>query len=184
MKDKEEEEAAKEINQRLARRLGVSRVVPPTAPSVTTERPPPSTAAAEAKYAVYNPPLLEGVIGGDFHEDALKRPGPDGEPAYVGNDADESEISPDRVVKEVQTVTSELTRDVGGRIKVDTVTFTTTIDRTLHPSEPFPSDGIIGSSIASDANDLDASAIQETPPIVISRTYSITERSMRTSLVS
>lgn len=181
LKDKEDEEAAREINQRLARRLGRPASQPaasaqPVQP--TTEVPaPPQEAPQEARFAVYNAPLIEGVISGDFHEEALRRPGPDGEPAY---------IDPDRV--QVQTITTEITRDIGGQSLdrrralrntlfaglnfVDTVTLTTT--RTLPGPDIEPTASL---------NDLDGGTIQETPPIVISRTYSLTERSSRTSLL-
>lgn len=172
-KDKEEEEAAKEINQRLNRRLGVTRPQPrepatetssdivALAPALEDRRD--GAVAGDSRTPVYNPPIFD--------------------PLGNGGDEDMSDIDPHRVIKEVQTVTSELTRDVNGHQKVDTVTFTTTVERTLDASEGFPTDGILGSTVAVEANDLDASAIQETPPIVISRTYSITERSTRTSLV-
>lgn len=173
-KDKEEEEAAKEINQRLARRLGVTRQVPkePEARPITeptvmevlpVERREESSLSLSAdSRPVYNPPIFD---------------------TFSGDEQEVSAIDPHRVVKEVQTVTSELTRDVSGVLKVDTVTFTTTVERTLDPSEAFPTDGILGSTIQVEGNDLDASTIQETPPVVISRTYSVTERSQRTSLV-
>ncbi|KAI1281920.1 hypothetical protein HDE_13012 [Halotydeus destructor] len=170
-KDKQEEEAARGLNARLARRLGITKP-PPEMTSPTT--PAPSTSAEDARFAVYNAPLLEGIISGDFNLEALSRPDPDGEPPLV---------DPNRVVKEVQTVTSEVTRDTGGSMRVDTVTYTTTVARTLDPLEPYPTDGIIGSTVVSDGNDLDALTIQETPPIVITRTYSLTESSSRTSLL-
>lgn len=92
-------------------------------------------------------------------------------------------LEPEKVVKEVQTITSEVTQHVNGNnIQISTVTLTTTIDRTLHPSE-FVSEGMIAPTIPVEANDLEASTVHETPPLVISRTYSVTERSMRTTVV-
>ena len=92
------------------------------------------------------------------------------------------EIEPSKVVKEVQTITSEVTKHVdGNHITVETVTLTTTLQRTLHPSE-FETD-LIDPTIPVEGNDVDATSIQETPALVISRTYSVTERSMRTTVV-
>lgn len=92
------------------------------------------------------------------------------------------DIDPSKVVKEVQTITSEVTQHVeGNHIQVKTLTLTTTIQRTLHPSE-FETD-IIAPTIPVEGNDVDATTIQETPPLVISRTYSVTERSMRTTVI-
>lgn len=92
------------------------------------------------------------------------------------------EIEPSRVVKEVQTITSEVTKHVNGnQLTVETVTLTTTLQRTLHPSE-FETD-LIAPTVPVEGNDVDATSIQETPALVISRTYSVTERSMRTTVV-
>jgi hypothetical protein len=91
-------------------------------------------------------------------------------------------IDPSKVVKEVQTITSEVTQHIdGNHIQVKTLTLTTTLQRTLHPSE-FETD-IIAPTIPVEANDVEATSVQETPPLVISRTYSVTERSMRTTVV-
>lgn len=92
-------------------------------------------------------------------------------------------VDPAKVVKEVQTITSEVTKHIdGNNIQIQTVTFTTTIDRPLiHPSE-FAKD-VIQPTIPVEANDLEATSVLETPPLVISRTYSVTERSMRTTVV-
>ena len=92
------------------------------------------------------------------------------------------EIDPSKVVKEVQTITSEVTQHMqGNQIQVKTLTLTTTIQRTLHPSE-FET-GIIAPTIPVEGNDVEATSVQETPPLVVSRTYSVTERSMRTTVV-
>ncbi|XP_054153914.1 uncharacterized protein LOC128952530 [Oppia nitens] len=94
----------------------------------------------------------------------------------------EGNIDPTKVVKEVQTITSEVTQHVdGNHIQVQTLTLTTTIQRTLHPQE-FDTE-VIAPTIPVEANDVDATSVQETPPLVISRTYSVTERSMRTTVV-
>jgi len=91
-------------------------------------------------------------------------------------------IDPSKVVKEVQTITSEVTQHIdGNHIQVKTLTLTTTTHRTIHPSE-FETD-IIAPTIPVEANDVEATSVQETPPLVISRTYSVTERSMRTTVV-
>ncbi|CAG2120980.1 unnamed protein product, partial [Medioppia subpectinata] len=91
-------------------------------------------------------------------------------------------IDPSKVAKEVQTITSEVTQHVNGnQIQVKTHTHTTTIQRPLHPSE-FDTD-LIAPTVPVEANDLDATSVQETPPLVVSRTYSVTERSMRTTVI-
>ena len=93
-------------------------------------------------------------------------------------------IDPSKVIKEVQTITSEVTQHVEGiHLQVKTLTLTTTIDRTLHPSESEFDTKIVKPTIDISANDLEATSIPETPALVISRTYSVTERTMRTTVV-
>ncbi|CAG2161895.1 unnamed protein product [Oppiella nova] len=91
-------------------------------------------------------------------------------------------IDPSKVATEVQTITSEVTKHVNGnQIQVETVTLTTTIQRPLDPAE-FGTD-LIAPTVPVEANDVDVTSVQETPPLVVSRTYSVTERSMRTTVI-
>ena len=93
-------------------------------------------------------------------------------------------IDPSKVIKEVQTITSEVTQHVeGNHLQVKTLTLTTTIDRTLHPSESEFDTQLVKPTIDISANDIEATSIPETPALVISRTYSVTERTMRTTVV-
>ena len=93
-------------------------------------------------------------------------------------------IDPSRVVKEVQTITSEVTQHVeGNHLQVKTLTLTTTIDRTLHPTESEFDTSLVKPTIDIAANDLEATSIPETPALVMTRTYSVTERTMRTTVI-
>lgn len=94
------------------------------------------------------------------------------------------EIDPSKVVKEIQTITSEVTHHVEGNpLQVKTHTMTTTIERALHPSESEFDTQLVKPTIDISVNDLEATSIPETPALVISRTYSVTERTMRTTVV-
>ncbi|CAN7999023.1 unnamed protein product, partial [Ixodes hexagonus] len=93
-------------------------------------------------------------------------------------------IDPARVRYEQTTVTSLVTLHVGqGKSVVRTLTLTTSVARTLEPSELF-SNGILEGSESLNAITASAEASeQQTPPLVVSRVYSTTEHSWRTSLV-
>lgn len=93
-------------------------------------------------------------------------------------------IDPARVRYEQTTVTSLVTLHVGqGKSVVRTLTLTTSVARTLEPSELF-SNGILEGSESLNAITATAEASeQQTPPLVVSRVYSTTEHSWRTSLV-
>ncbi|RWS12841.1 hypothetical protein B4U79_03724 [Dinothrombium tinctorium] len=157
-REKEEEEAAKEINKRFQNRFGVQKQK--EEPKVKKEETKEDSSADN----VYKPPIL-----------SLENSSSPG--------LDSAQIEPHKVVKEVQTITSEITQHIdGNNIKVDTTTWTTTVQRTIHPSE-FDGSSVIAPTILPENNDVDATSIAETPPIVISRTYSVTERSMRTTVV-
>lgn len=93
-------------------------------------------------------------------------------------------IDPSRVITEVQTITSEVTQAVGGNhLQAQTLTLTTTIERTLHPSESEFDTSLVKPTIDLSGNDLEATSIPETPALVMTRTYSVTERTMRTTVV-
>lgn len=93
-------------------------------------------------------------------------------------------IDPSKVVKEVQTITSEVTQHVAGNhLQVKMLTLTTTLERTLHPSETEFNTQALKPTIDVMANDLEATSVPETPAVVISRTFSVTERTMRTTVV-
>ncbi|XP_077561263.1 uncharacterized protein LOC144176031 [Haemaphysalis longicornis] len=99
-------------------------------------------------------------------------------------------IDPARVRYEQTTLTSLVTLHAAqGKSVVRTLTITTSVPRTLEPSE-LVSNGILEAS-AADAQLLTAGLPppdnsgeeQQTPPLVVSRVYSTTEHSWRTSLV-
>lgn len=104
-------------------------------------------------------------------------------PTYDG-EQDNLKIDPSKVVKEVQTITSEVTQHVeGNHLQVKTLTLTTTIERTLHPTESDFGAHLIQPTLDLSVNNIEATSIPETPALVISRTYSVTERTMRTTVV-
>lgn len=160
MREKEEEEAAKEINQRFHKRLGLSRPInsPPHHhhPRTKVEVEPPSpvstpaatpTRKAEeepreeepqelgASGPIYSPPLLDADLNSG---PALEPPKPS-----------------------------------------DLVTLASSSDVPLYPSALV---GEVSNGQPAVGNDLD-STVQETPPIVMSRTYSLTEQISRTTIV-
>lgn len=98
-------------------------------------------------------------------------------------------IDPARVRYEQTTLTSLVTLHAAqGKSVVRTLTITTSVPRTLEPSE-LVSNGILEAS--ADATQLLTAGLppdssgeeQQTPPLVVSRVYSTTEHSWRTSLV-
>ncbi|OTF82711.1 hypothetical protein BLA29_005268, partial [Euroglyphus maynei] len=100
------------------------------------------------------------------------------------NSDDKLIIDPSKVVKEVQTITSEVTQHVeGDHLQVKTLTLTTTIERTLHPTESEFDTNLIEPTLDIVGNNIEATSVPETPSLVISRTYSVTERTMRTTVV-
>ncbi|XP_035224674.1 uncharacterized protein LOC118197290, partial [Stegodyphus dumicola] len=95
-------------------------------------------------------------------------------------------VDPARVVYEKTTITSEVTLHVGRRKSVRTLTITTSVPKTRHS---YPSDGINDAHDISPANNnaifatlspLDEDA---TPQVVVTRTYTTTERMLKTSVV-
>ncbi|XP_022237855.1 cell wall protein RBR3-like [Limulus polyphemus] len=89
-------------------------------------------------------------------------------------------VDPARVIYELATITSEVTLHVGRRKSVRTLTITTSLQRTLEPSE-LASYELDASEVA-DRNKAIVST-DGSSYYVISRTYSITEHTLRTSLV-
>ncbi|XP_076310579.1 uncharacterized protein LOC143225314 [Tachypleus tridentatus] len=87
-------------------------------------------------------------------------------------------VDPSRVINEMTTITSEVTLHVGRRKSVRTLTITTTVQRTLEPSELIPIGLTDNSKVDNDFLPSLSSSYH-----VISRTYSTTEHTWRTSLV-
>lgn len=161
-RDENEKEAAKLLNARLNRRLGVPRpVIEKQIPSTTPKPSPIESLSNFEDKPIYNPPLLEGELSDHSFQD------PD-----LGQ-----KISPQKVVTETQTYMSEITHLFDGQEPyIETVTLTTIIEKTIQPSEV----DILSSSPAS-TNDLNFNEFQPSP-VVLSKTYSVTESSSRTSL--
>ncbi|XP_037276160.2 uncharacterized protein LOC119169162 isoform X2 [Rhipicephalus microplus] len=92
-------------------------------------------------------------------------------------------IDPARVRYEPTTLTSLVTLHAAqGKSVVRTLTITTSVPRTVEPSE-LVSNGILeGSEGQPHLTAIDSSE-EQTPPLVVSRVYSTTEHSWRTSLV-
>ncbi|XP_076369681.1 uncharacterized protein LOC143256386 [Tachypleus tridentatus] len=90
-------------------------------------------------------------------------------------------VEPDRVIYERTTLTSEVTLHVGRRKSVRTLTITTTVPRTLEPTEVL-SNGLFES--INDIGDRNNLLIRDSPSLtVISRTYSTIRHTSRTSLI-
>ncbi|XP_022236393.1 uncharacterized protein LOC111083939, partial [Limulus polyphemus] len=90
-------------------------------------------------------------------------------------------VDPDRVIYELTTLTSEVTLHVGRRKSVRTLTITTTVPRTLEATEVL-SNGLFES--INDIGDRNNLLISDSPSFtVISRTYSTTQHTLRTSLI-
>lgn len=95
-------------------------------------------------------------------------------------------VDPAKVVYEKTTITSEVTLHVGRRKSVRTLTITTNVPKTRHS---YASDGI-GINEAQDISPANNNAIFATlsdedaaPHVVVTRTYTTTERMLKTSLV-
>jgi len=184
-RDEVEKEAAKLLNQRLNRRLGVTRGAhlstsykKATGISGTTS----STASDEGTEPTFRSgevSLSEGLLSEasssgedkeEVKENTIK-------PSSLGFPA------PLRVITETQTVMSEVTRGfVDGEPLLDTVTLTTTIERTVSPT-----DGPLFEALTSPSPILPllpmTETIEPTPPIVLTKTFTLTESSLRTSLI-
>lgn len=90
-------------------------------------------------------------------------------------------VDPARVVYQRTTITSEVTLHVGRRKSVRTLTIITTVPKTVHQSV-YVSNGI--QDISPAQNGIATTITEgETPPVVVSRTYTTTERTWRTSLL-
>lgn len=158
-RDESEKASAKLLNQRLNRRLGATRGLHLSSKQEVNEK------KIEKKADVSALPLIEGLLtesSNDKHDES-----------------EEHVIQPSkRVVSEIQTYMSEVTRGFeAGEPLIETITLTTTIERTLDPSEEllFPS--------AQPLTSLPHFSSEATPPIVLTKTYTVTESSSRTSLV-
>lgn len=162
-RDENEKEAAKLLNARLNRRLGVPRPVVEKPTPLTTPKPLSieSLSSFEDK-PIYNPPLLEGELSDHSFDPDLGQ-----------------KISPQKVVTETQTYMSEITHFFDGQEPyIETVTLTTVVEKTIEPSEV----DILSFSPAN-TNDLNLNGLQSNPRLVVlSKTYSVTESSSRTSL--
>ncbi|XP_013791938.1 mucin-2-like, partial [Limulus polyphemus] len=90
-------------------------------------------------------------------------------------------LDPVRVVYEQSTVTSEVTLHVGRRKSVRTLTITTTVPRTIEPSEVTSNDLLENTEEVSENNELETNEILAQH--VISRTFSTTHHTWRTSLI-
>lgn len=95
-------------------------------------------------------------------------------------------VDPAKVVYEKTTITSEVTLHVGRRKSVRTLTITTSVPKTRHS---YASEGI-GINEAHDISPANNNAIFATlsdedaaPHVVVTRTYTTTERMLKTSLV-
>lgn len=95
-------------------------------------------------------------------------------------------VDPAKVVYEKTTITSEVTLHVGRRKSVRTLTITTNVPKTRHA---YPSD-VLAINDAHDISPANNNAIFATlsdedaaPHIVVTRTYTTTERMLKTSLV-
>lgn len=160
-RDENEKEAAKLLNARLNRRLGVPRPVIEKPTTSTTPKPSPAIepSSFDSDKPIYNPPLLEGELSDRAFDPDLGL-----------------KISPQKVVTETQTYLSEITHLFDDQEPyIETVTLTTVFEKTIQPSEVD-----IFSSSAANTNDLNS--VEPSPPIVLSKTYSVTESSSRTSL--
>lgn len=87
-------------------------------------------------------------------------------------------VDPARVVYQLTTITSEVTLHVGRRKSVRTLTITTTVQRILHST-----DLLQNITEFTEIPSTDIKFNLETPPLVLSRTYSTTEKTWKTSLV-
>jgi hypothetical protein len=160
-RDESDKEAAKLLNQRLNRRLGVTRGL-----HLSSKQEVNHDKKSEKKSEwPANQPVMEGLL------------------TESSNDKDDEEhvIQPSRrVVSHIQTYLSQVTRGFeGGQPLIETITLTTAIERTLDASE----DALSPHPLTSVPH-LFLPSIEATPPIVVSKTYTVTESSVRTSLVS
>lgn len=93
-------------------------------------------------------------------------------------------VDPAKVIYEKTTITSEVTLHVGRRKSVRTLTITTSVPKTRHS---YMSDGINDAHDISPANNnaifATLSDDDSAPHIVVTRTYTTTERMLKTSVV-
>ena len=186
-RDENDREAAKLLNQRLNRRLGISRAAPPEnrSPAVVpddAERDDNGENGDRIRSAGgYDLPLLEGMMG-----------------SVPAQSPDPEERKP-HVVTDITTFTSEVTRGfAGGEPLIETLTHTSTIERTIEPtavhtldSQPASESVILASGMMQMIPDglLFPSSLSHTPALpppadalVVARTFTLTDSSSRTSL--
>lgn len=196
-RDENEREAAKVLNRRLNRRLGISRSAPlenrsPAAIAVPSiddkDHHRGHRDESESPRAAYDLPLMEGMLAQ-----------PAGSPSVLSHaPADAQQDRRPVVVTDTTTILSEVTRGfVGGEPLIETMTETSTIERTIEATPAFidvhpTSDSVTLASgmmnIMPD-NLFPSSPVVNTPPlpflspaVVVSRTFTLTESSSRTSL--
>lgn len=206
-RDENERVAAKALNRRLTHRLGISRSVPfenrsPAAisavPSEDKDRGhrdesesngARSSSSSTGAGGGYETPLLEGMLAQPAGNPAAHMP-PDPVP-------DRKPV----VVTDVTTLYSEVTRGfIGGEPLIETITETSTIERTIDPTPAFlhvhpTSESVTLASgmmnMMPDALQPSSSGVGDTPPlpspflspvVVVSKTFTLTESSSRTSL--
>lgn len=175
-RDENDREAAKLLNQRLNRRLGISRTAPP-------ENRPAAVASDEGEKddsniekirsaGGYDLPLLEGVLAGLPNDPEVRKP---------------------QVVTDIKTYTSEVTRGfVGGEPLIEMVTHTSTIERTIEPTAVHTIDSHLpvteSVTLASGMMQMIPDGLYSTPAlpldhaVVVTKTFTLTESSSRTSL--
>jgi hypothetical protein len=198
-RDENEQKAAKLLNQRLNRRLGISRTAPPEnrSPAVapTTDEIKSNNeednGSPRSRSSGYDLPLMEGMLAGGTGLNPLLLGAP--------SQPEARQLQP-QVVTDIVTYTSEVTRGfAGGEPLIETVTMTSEMERTIDPTPAagpvVPSsdsvilasgmmqmqpEGLLGPS---------ASINQQTPQLpaaanalVITKTFTMTESSSRTSL--
>ncbi|XP_077517050.1 uncharacterized protein LOC144127923 isoform X2 [Amblyomma americanum] len=133
------------------------------------------------------PPSAEEEPSAATPSSTSSPPPPADATSAAGDDVDPLvSIDPARVRYEPTIVTSLVTLHAAqGKSVVRTLTITTSVPRTLEPSE-LVSNGILegseGPPVALTGLPSDSSE-EQTPPLVVSRVYSTTEHSWRTSLV-
>ena len=181
-RDENEREAAKLLNQRLNRRLGISRATPPENRAPAPLEAPSSSPDEGDKASSgrpYDLPLLEGML--------MQPAAPVPAATQVSR----------QVVTELTTLLSEVTRGfAGGEPLIETITQTSAIERTI---EVMPT--VAGPMAASSEYVTLASGMMQgipdgmftlahTPPLpataaplLVTKTFTLTESSSRTSLL-
>ena len=182
-RDESDKEAAKLLNRRLNRRLGASRGF-----HISSRK------ELDRNKDKPNSNIFEGLLSDASSNEKLDTSSLNEKKHDHELDSEEHTPGNRKVVTEIQTYMSEVTRGFeGGEPIVDTVSLTTTIERTLDPSEAvlFPqaltaTPTFIEGSLSTPSlfQGTFEGSFESTPPIVLTKTYTVTESSSRTSLVS